>query len=113
MAPGTRRDKSPGGLERTLGPFCWLRQREERAMKRWKGLVLALAVLVGAVALSACGGSDDESSSSGGPAIKLGFSAWPGWFPWQVAEEAGIFKQAGVKVELVWFEGYLDSINAL
>ncbi len=44
--------------------------------------------------------------------IKLGFSAWPGWFPWQIAEEKGFFKEAGVNVELVWFEGYLDSINA-
>ena len=56
---------------------------------------------------------DVDSGSSSGAPIKLGFSAWPGWFPWQVAEEAGIFKQAGVNVELVWFEGYLDSINAL
>ena len=47
-----------------------------------------------------------------GPAIKLGFSAWPGWFPWQVAEEMGFFEEAGIDVELVWFEGYLDSINA-
>ena len=44
--------------------------------------------------------------------IKLGFSAWPGWFPWQVTEEAGLSEEAGVDVELVWFEGYLDSINA-
>jgi NitT/TauT family transport system substrate-binding protein len=29
-----------------------------------------------------------------------------------VAEEAGIFEDVGVNVELVWFEGYLDSINA-
>ncbi|HWC29458.1 MAG TPA: ABC transporter substrate-binding protein [Dehalococcoidia bacterium] len=82
------------------------------------GRLLRLGVV--AVALSAllvaCGGSDDgdDSASSGsGEPIKLGFSAWPGWFPWQVAEEQGIFDKAGVKVELVWFEGYLDSINAL
>jgi NitT/TauT family transport system substrate-binding protein len=59
----------------------------------------------------ACGGG--SSSGGSGPAIKLGFSAWPGWFPWQVAQEAGIFKKAGVNVDLVWFEGYTDSINAL
>lgn len=78
--------------------------------------------VVAAVALvAACGGassSGDKASSGSGASsssapIKLGYSAWPGWFPWQVAEEAGIFKDAGVKVELVWFEGYLDSINAL
>ena len=59
-----------------------------------------------------------ESSSSpppetGGVTIRLGFSAWPGWFPWQVAQEAGIFTQNNVSVELTWFDGYLDSINAL
>lgn len=54
-----------------------------------------------------------EAPVATGSPIKLGFSAWPGWFPWQVAEEAGLFKEAGVNVDLVWFEGYLDSINAL
>jgi len=45
--------------------------------------------------------------------LQLGFSAWPGWFPWQVAQEKGLFEKNGLKVKLVWFEGYLDSINAL
>lgn len=76
------------------------------------------AAMVASVLLVACGGdgdddSGDAASQASGPAIKLGFSAWPGWFPWQVAEEEGFFKKAGVNVELVWFEGYLDSINAL
>jgi NitT/TauT family transport system substrate-binding protein len=44
--------------------------------------------------------------------ITIGFSAWPGWFPWQIAIEKGLFEQNGVAVEMVWFEGYLDSINA-
>ena len=30
-----------------------------------------------------------------GDAIKLGFSAWPGWFPWQVAEEKGHLREGG------------------
>ncbi len=77
------------------------------------------AVLVGASLLigAACGGGapakDGATGASSSAAIKLGYSAWPGWFPWQVAEEAGILKEVGVKVDLVWFEGYLDSINAL
>ena len=77
-------------------------------MRPWKLAVLGLTVA--ALLFSACG--SDDSGGSGDP-IKLGFSAWPGWFPWQVAEEAGIFKEAGVNVDLVWFEGYLDSINTL
>ncbi len=45
--------------------------------------------------------------------LKMGFSAWPGWFPWQVAEEAGLFQKNGLDVKLTWFSGYVDSINAL
>lgn len=45
--------------------------------------------------------------------IRKGFSAWPGWFPWQVAAEAKLFEAHQAKVDLKWFDGYLDSINAL
>jgi NitT/TauT family transport system substrate-binding protein len=86
-------------------------------MTSWKRLLLP-ATLAVVIFATACGGDDDDDEASNGggasgPTIKLGFSAWPGWFPWQVAEEQGIFEKAGVNVELVWFEGYLDSINAL
>lgn len=72
----------------------------------------------GATEASAATGSEGATGTTGGEsmdegeAIQLGFSAWPGWFPWQVTEEMGFFEEAGVNVELVWFEGYLDSINA-
>ncbi len=45
--------------------------------------------------------------------IRIGYSAWPGWFPWKVAEEKGLFKKNGVDVEMVWFVSYTDSLNAL
>jgi NitT/TauT family transport system substrate-binding protein len=45
--------------------------------------------------------------------VKLGFSAWPGWFPWQVAQEKSIFAKANVPVDLKWFDGYLESISTL
>jgi NitT/TauT family transport system substrate-binding protein len=45
--------------------------------------------------------------------VKLGFSAWPGWFPWQVAQEKEIFAQSKVGVNLKWFDSYVDSIAAL
>jgi len=77
-------------------------------MKSLRFVALAALAAV-AVFGAACGGDDDDS----GEPIRLGFSAWPGWFPWQVAEEQGFFDDAGVEVELVWFDGYLDSINAL
>jgi NitT/TauT family transport system substrate-binding protein len=56
------------------------------------------------------GGTVPEPS---GETVTLGFSAWPGWFPWQVAEKAGIFEEVGLDVELTYFEGYIDSLNAL
>ena len=108
-------------------------------MFTWKRLLLVVAIAALSVFAISCSDDDDEPSATAatgasaatgatgstgaeptatsapgdtGPAIKLGFSAWPGWFPWQVAEEKGFFEAAGVNVELVWFEGYLDSINA-
>ncbi len=46
-------------------------------------------------------------------AIRHGFSAWPGWFPWQIAQDQKIFDVNNIKVDLKWFDGYLDSINSL
>jgi NitT/TauT family transport system substrate-binding protein len=45
--------------------------------------------------------------------VRLGFSAWPGWFPWEVAHSEGIFQAHQVPVDLKWFDGYLESISTL
>ncbi|PSB05296.1 ABC transporter substrate-binding protein [Merismopedia glauca] len=45
--------------------------------------------------------------------VRLGFSAWPGWFPWQVAQDQGIFAANKTPVDLKWFDGYLESISTL
>ncbi|HEY9621222.1 MAG TPA: ABC transporter substrate-binding protein [Crinalium sp.] len=57
--------------------------------------------------------SPSGSAAPAGQPVSLGFSAWPGWIPWQVAQDEGIFQQNKVNVDLKWFDGYLDSINAL
>ena len=44
---------------------------------------------------------------------RSGYSAWPGWFPLAVAEQAGIFEQVGLDVELVYFADYIASIDAM
>lgn len=77
-------------------------------MRRLPALLAALAM----VALAACASSSPSGGSSGSP-VRLGFSAWPGWFPWQVAQEKGIFQAHGVNVKLTYFESYTDSLNAL
>jgi len=71
-------------------------------------LALSLVVLVAVAATAGCG------SSGAAPArITLGFTAWPGWLPWQVAKEKGLFASNGVNVELKYYDNYTDSLLAL
>jgi NitT/TauT family transport system substrate-binding protein len=77
-------------------------------LRRWLAIGFTLA-LMGAVT-TAC---TADKSASNSHKITIGFSAWPGWFPWQVAQERGLFAKNGVEVELKYFENYTDSLNAL
>jgi NitT/TauT family transport system substrate-binding protein len=90
-------------------------------------------LLAGATALllltAACGDDDSEDAgasdtettdaptdSSGAgelTPITLGYSAWPGWFPLAVADEAGIFEEHGLDVDLRFFADYIASMDAL
>ncbi len=56
--------------------------------------------------------NNSNTTTSAGAPVRMGFSAWPGWLPWQVAEEEKLFEANNVNVDLKWFDGYLDSINA-
>ncbi len=44
--------------------------------------------------------------------LKIAYSDWPGFLVWEIAKQKGFFKDAGVDVEMVWFE-YGPSIDAL
>jgi NitT/TauT family transport system substrate-binding protein len=59
--------------------------------------------------------SETETTSSTETSAKvvMGYSNWPGWWPWAIAQEAGLFEENGVNVELKWFDGYLESMQAL
>lgn len=90
-------------------------------------------LLVGGLALllvaAGCGSDDDDAEptsttdaaagegvgtpETSGETLVLGYSAWPGWFPLAVAEEAGIFDQVGLDVELRYFADYLGSLDAM
>jgi NitT/TauT family transport system substrate-binding protein len=86
-------------------------------------------VLVGllpvALLAAACSSDDDDADATtttaaegGAPApsgetLTLGYSAWPGWFPLAVAEEAGIFEEHGLDVDLRFFADYLSSLDAM
>jgi NitT/TauT family transport system substrate-binding protein len=74
--------------------------------RRVFGAVLAVMML------AACA-QPNQSSGSASITVRLGFSAWPGWFPWQVAQEQGLFAKNGVGVDLKYFDSYTDSLNAL
>jgi NitT/TauT family transport system substrate-binding protein len=89
------------------------RSARRRARRAWIAIPLALAVTA-----AACGGDDDDTTSDegetgSGEAITLGYSAWPGWAPWAVTEEAGIFEEVGLDVELQWFDDYIGSLDAM
>ncbi len=74
-------------------------------------LVLIIGCTNPAVYIKTTNEADTTAAVEG--AVKIGFSAWPGWFPWQVAKEQGIFDQNNVAVDLKWFDGYLESISTL
>ncbi len=73
-------------------------------------------VLSAAVAFAACAGVGC-GDSSGMPApsttVRMGFSAWPGWFPWQIAVDENLFEQTGAMVELEYYDNYTESIEDL
>jgi NitT/TauT family transport system substrate-binding protein len=76
--------------------------------RRSRSIGLLLVIGLGAGFLGAC-----RSPQAEAPSVRLGYSAWPGWFPWRVSEAKGLFEKEGAPVKLQWFDGYLDSINAL
>src|SRR5882757_7421265 len=50
-------------------------------------------------------------AAAGAASIKIAYSDWPGYTVMEIAKQKGWFKDAGLDVELDWFE-YLPSIDA-
>ncbi len=42
--------------------------------------------------------------------LKIAYSDWPGWVPWEIAIKKGWFKEAGVEVEFQWMD-YVESMD--
>jgi NitT/TauT family transport system substrate-binding protein len=80
-----------------------------RPLKSRRSRLLATLMLLGLAgsSLTACTKPGNEAP------VRVGYSAWPGWIPLKVTEDKGLFESEGVPVTLQWFDGYLDSINAL
>ncbi|MDJ0594863.1 MAG: ABC transporter substrate-binding protein [Pleurocapsa sp. MO_226.B13] len=45
-------------------------------------------------------------------AVVIGYSNWAGWWPWAIAEQEGLFAKNNVNVQMKWFDGYLESMEA-
>lgn len=85
-------------------------------MKKLISLLTMMCLLV--LLLTGCGkntggaaGNSSDSNSSD-ETIKLGVSAFPGWYTWYAVQGFGAFEENGVDVELVWFNTYSDSLQA-
>ncbi|NEP15368.1 MAG: ABC transporter substrate-binding protein [Leptolyngbya sp. SIO4C1] len=90
-------------------------------MKYRRLLPLCLAFICSLFIAVACNGSAPESTSAPAePAassdeapVVIGYSNWAGWWPWAIAESEGLFAANNANVELQWFDGYLESMEAL
>jgi NitT/TauT family transport system substrate-binding protein len=85
-------------------------------MKRRSIITLALIFVLSLSVTVGCSNSADRVAPPTAPkagSVKLGFSAWPGWFPWQVAQDKEIFQNNKIDINLKWFDNYIDSISAL
>ena len=72
-----------------------------------KRRVLCLCLL-GLVLFGAWG---TQAVAQDGPALKLIYSDWPGWVPWEIAQQKDFFVQEGVAVELLWMD-YVAGMDA-
>lgn len=84
-------------------------RRRLRARFLVPSLALVAALAVASVGTAGC----QPASAAGATRITLGFSAWPGWLPWQVAQAEGLFAKHGLNVSLKYFDNYTDSLLAL
>ncbi len=57
--------------------------------------------------------STTTPSTPKGDAIVIGYSNWAGWWPWAIAEQEGLFAKNGANVQMKWFDGYIESMEAL
>lgn len=57
-------------------------------------------------------GGEPTAAGDGNGAIVIGYSNWAGWWPWAIAVEEGLFEANGVNVEMKWFDGYVESMEA-
>jgi NitT/TauT family transport system substrate-binding protein len=80
-------------------------------MQRRPLLALTVAVISG-LSLGVWQATQSQPAAAADP-IVIGYSNWAGWWPWAIAEAEGLFEANGANVEMRWFDGYLQSMEAL
>ena len=91
-------------------------------MRRRRLVSLCLAFFCTMLVTVGCGGTSSGGDTAGdtagstaadeAPPIVIGYSNWAGWWPWAIAEQEGLFAANGVNVEMRWFDGYVESMEA-
>ena len=82
-------------------------------------LLSILSIFILSLTLSISCSQTPKSSTPDTPAnspaeekLVIGYSNWAGWWPWAIAEQEGLFAKNNVNVEMKWFDGYLESMEA-
>jgi NitT/TauT family transport system substrate-binding protein len=78
-----------------------------------KSFLSRLALLIASLFIVVSCTTTAPQSNTKSIAIRLGYSAWPGWFPWEISKTEKVFEVKKADVDLRWFDNYLKSIHAL
>jgi NitT/TauT family transport system substrate-binding protein len=81
-------------------------------MRFRNGLAASLALIGTFGALGGTLSTTPARAAGGSAPITIGYSDWPGWTCWAIAQKEGFFKKHNVNVVLKWFPNYTDSLNA-
>ncbi len=83
-------------------------------MSHSKSLFRLLALLlVVSLMMSACGLVKQEDKTQDTTPIIIGYSQWPGYGLINIADQKGLFAAEGVKVQVVAYLSYSDSLDSL
>ena len=83
-------------------------------MKLNRVVSLGLAFLCSMALTVGCQQAPDtgQPAADAGAPVVIGYSNWAGWWPWAIAEQEGLFEKNGANVEMKWFDGYVESMEA-
>lgn len=75
-------------------------------------LIFFLFIIILVVTQPGCGKKKIKIDTSN-PPVKVGWSDWVGWMPWEIVEKKGLLKENGANAELVYYNDYTASLEAL